>query len=368
MKALVVGGTGPTGPFIVNGLIERGYQVTILHRGTHEIDEIPPEVEHIHVDPHFLETLQPALEGRSFDLCVASYGRLRHVAAAMVGKTPRLIAIGGMAYRGFINPSRNFPRGEVVPVPEDSPLAERVAGGEGPDKMGPLVVEAEKVTLDLHPNATVLRYPYVYGPHQPFSREWNIVRRLRDERPYMLVPDGGRYLFHHGYAENMAHSVLLCVDNPDVSSGQIYNCGDDKQLTLLQIIEIISAALRRDIEIISVPGQVGILTRPLYMMPHCEHNILDTFKIRSELGYKDVISPIEGFARSCQWLMDHPPEHGGTFEQNSGDKFNYQAEDRFVQIYRQCLSQLSEFEWKEVLIQHPYPHPKTPGARDQRGR
>ena len=37
MKALIVGGTGPTGPFIVNGLIERGYEVTIFHRGTHEI-------------------------------------------------------------------------------------------------------------------------------------------------------------------------------------------------------------------------------------------------------------------------------------------------------------------------------------------
>ena len=41
MKALVVGGTGPTGPFIVNGLLERGYEVAIFHRGTHEVAEIP---------------------------------------------------------------------------------------------------------------------------------------------------------------------------------------------------------------------------------------------------------------------------------------------------------------------------------------
>ena len=30
--ALVVGGTGPTGPYIVNGLLKRGYEVTVLHR------------------------------------------------------------------------------------------------------------------------------------------------------------------------------------------------------------------------------------------------------------------------------------------------------------------------------------------------
>ena len=40
MKALIVGGTGPSGPFLANGLIERGYQVTIFHRGTHEIPRL----------------------------------------------------------------------------------------------------------------------------------------------------------------------------------------------------------------------------------------------------------------------------------------------------------------------------------------
>ena len=37
-RALVVGGTGPTGPHIVNGLRARGHATAILHRGTHEID------------------------------------------------------------------------------------------------------------------------------------------------------------------------------------------------------------------------------------------------------------------------------------------------------------------------------------------
>lgn len=49
--ALVVGGTGPSRPFLVQGLQERGYTVTIFHRGTHEIPEIPANVEHIHGDP-----------------------------------------------------------------------------------------------------------------------------------------------------------------------------------------------------------------------------------------------------------------------------------------------------------------------------
>ena len=42
--ALVIGGTGPTGPLIVNGLTRRGYKVTILHTGRHETDLISDEV------------------------------------------------------------------------------------------------------------------------------------------------------------------------------------------------------------------------------------------------------------------------------------------------------------------------------------
>lgn len=50
MRVLVIGGTGPTGPHIVNGLLERGHDVTILHTGGHETDAIPERVPHIHTD------------------------------------------------------------------------------------------------------------------------------------------------------------------------------------------------------------------------------------------------------------------------------------------------------------------------------
>jgi nucleoside-diphosphate-sugar epimerase len=46
MRALVIGGTGPTGHFIVNGLRKRGYAVAMLHSGRHELSEIPDDVEH----------------------------------------------------------------------------------------------------------------------------------------------------------------------------------------------------------------------------------------------------------------------------------------------------------------------------------
>ena len=91
MKALVIGGTGPTGPHIVNGLIERSYETAILHRGSHDSDLIPSNVERIVGDPHFKETLAEALGERRFDVIVATYGRIRYVAEVVAEHTDCLL-------------------------------------------------------------------------------------------------------------------------------------------------------------------------------------------------------------------------------------------------------------------------------------
>ena len=57
MKALVIGGSGPTGPYVVEGLLKKGYEVAVLHRGFHEI-EFSQKTEHIHVDPFAPDALQ----------------------------------------------------------------------------------------------------------------------------------------------------------------------------------------------------------------------------------------------------------------------------------------------------------------------
>ena len=130
-RALVIGGTGPTGHFIVNGLRERGYAVTILHRGTHERDEITDDVEHIHSDPYDAEALRSSLAGRSFELCVASYGRLRRIAEIVKGCCGQFISIGGVpAYRGYHHAELFEPAGLPVPTREDARLIEHESDDE----------------------------------------------------------------------------------------------------------------------------------------------------------------------------------------------------------------------------------------------
>ena len=188
MKALVIGGTGPSGHYIVNGLLRRGYEVAMLHSGKHEVAEIPATVEHIHTDAFSAEAFQAAIDGRTFDLTVAAYGRLRRIAEIMVGRTGRFISIGGVpAYRGYMNPAVLEPLGLPVPTAEDAP----VVPVEAEDAKGWRVAQTEQAVFEQHPQATHFRYPFLYGAYQIAPREWCIVRRILD-RPAFDHPAGGR--------------------------------------------------------------------------------------------------------------------------------------------------------------------------------
>ncbi|HZO83437.1 MAG TPA: NAD-dependent epimerase/dehydratase family protein [Candidatus Binataceae bacterium] len=366
MKALVVGGTGPTGPFLVKALLARKYAVTILHRGTHEVPEIPSQVEHIHADPHFRDTLDTALKGRIFDLVVATYGRLRFVAEALKGKTGRFIGVGGVAcYRGHFHPEALFPVGMKVPTAESGPLVE----SEQEQRFSWLIAETERAVLRAHPNAALLRYPYVYGPYQLVPREWCVIRRILDGRRFILLPDGGLTLMTHGYAENLAHAVMLAVERPQASAGQIYNCGDEQQLTLAQIVEVIARAMGRELEIIAVPDAAGSAARALTLQHTSHHQLMDLHKIRSELGYRDPVSVTEALARTVRWYVEHQPERGGDIERRLHDPFDYVTEDKLAAICRDSLRRMAELAVPPPERHHPYAHPKTPDQpRDHRER
>ena len=122
MNALVIGGTGPSGPYVLNGLIERGFETTILHSGRHEPPELPPDIEHIHTDAYDPEKVEAAVAGRTFDLCIVTYGRLRRNAEIMAGRCGRFMSVGGFpGYRGYMNAPLFDPPGMPVPTREDAP-------------------------------------------------------------------------------------------------------------------------------------------------------------------------------------------------------------------------------------------------------
>jgi nucleoside-diphosphate-sugar epimerase len=332
-RALVIGGTGPTGIWIVNGLLERGWDVTILHRGAHERAEVPAEVEHLHHDPFDAEDLAGALAGRTDDLVVAMYGRLRRVAELTAGRVERFVSVGGVpAIRGWMNPWIGVP----VPADESAPSVD----DPEQDEKGFRVARTEQAVFANHPDAAHVRYPYAYGPYQLVPREWSIVRRVLDGRRRMVVADDGLTLHHHGYTVNLAHAVLLAVDQPEAAAGQVFNAGDDEVLTVRQVIEIVAGALDAEMELVSLPHELAVPARPLLTQPQPTHRVLDTSKLRHRLGYRDPVPAREAVAHTARWLAEHRPEPGGAEETVLTDPFAYAAEDELMDAWTAAVAGL----------------------------
>lgn len=341
--ALLIGGTGPTGPAIAKGLEERGFDLTILHRGTHELPEVAHH-RHLHGDVFSDEGLREALGSESFDVVVASYGRLRCIADVMKGRAGHLLSIGGVpVYRGFFNPLVHQPPGLPVPTREDAELA-----NEADDGKSYRVGRTERLLFDAQPGATHFRYPYVYGPRQLAPREWCVVRRVLDRRPFIILPDGGLSLVPFGYVDNLAHALLLAVDQPEVAMGEIFNCGDDEKLTIRQVVEIIADELGHEWDILSMPADLAIPARPLMMNHMPNHRVVDTAKLRDVLGYRDLVPAREAVLRATRWLVDNRPQEGGYEEFALQDPFDYRAEDVLASWWRDAIADPPELGYREI--------------------
>ena len=354
MKALVIGGTGPTGPYVVEGLLKKGYDVAILHRGFHEVEYSQP-VEHIHIDP-FAPDAMENLGSRKFDLVVSMYGRLRQIAVGMKGRTPRFLGVTGPAYLGSNNPADN-PDGLLMPIPENAP----VINDPNIFKIGYLIVASEQEVMRLHQlgeySATLFRYPMIYGPRQLPPKEWSIIRRILDKRDKLLIPDGGLVMRSRAYAENAAHALLLAIDYPE-SGGQIYNVAEERTLTLREWVETIANEMGHKFEFVDLPWA---LAKPCHMWATSErHVVLDNTKIKKELGYRDVVSAKEGLKRTVHWFLQHPPESGGEIEQQLRDPFRYDIEDKIIQECEKAYTSIQSVSFIIEEKKYGYADPRAP--------
>jgi len=327
----MIGGTGPSGVPIVARLVAHGHDVVILHRGTHERPETPPDLSHIHADPYDEASLGAALAGSSWDVIVAMYGRLRMVAQLTKGLCDHFVSVGGVpAYRGWTDAWQYDPPGLPVPVREDADLVDDPAI----DEKGYRIVRTEAAVFRFHPGATHFRYPYLYGPYQPAPREWSVVRRILNGRRSIIVADEGLTLHHHCFTDNCAAAVVRGIEQPERSSGMIFNVGDEEVLTVRQVVELCARELDADVDIVSMPYDLAVPAWPLLTQPLPTHRVLDLSLLHDRLGHKDVVPARQAVRRTARWLAEHPLEPGGMEEKVLTDPFAYGAEDALIESWR----------------------------------
>ena len=331
MRALVIGGTGPSGPYVVRGLLERGYDVSMLHTGTHELAEIPASVQHIHADPNSRESLEESVGDSRWDVACGMYGRLRYVDDVLAGRCDRFIGITSLT--GLIPPElADFPGSRDVPITEDRPrLRERLPGYE----RGFAIAETERRVFVRHAadefSATILRYTNLYGARVTRQWLWPLVRRVIDGRRMVIVPGDGMSVPSICYAANGAHQVLLAVDRPE-AIGQVINSVDSKTYVLTDIIRLVGLELDHEWEIVPVSHPVAERLAATYARPS---RIVDTAKLKHVLGYADLVAPDLAIRQTVRWLFDHREQlDQAELDRFAPNPYDYELEDRFIASYR----------------------------------
>jgi len=350
----------------VHGLLERGFDTTIFHAGTHEVS-LRGEVRHIHGDPHFPETIAQALGNSEFDVVIAQYGRLQHIAGHLRGRAGQVVAIGGaMSPLAAPTDARWGPLGRPAVVREqDRHLLTNAADG----KLGFRIAQAAAAFLQAGADggfgATYIAYPALYGPRQPGSPEWSIVRRLRDRRPRIIVPDGGMRIESRAFTRNVALAPLLAVDKPTQARGQSYVVTDRELYTVRQRIEFIARHLGADVDLVDMPYRLASPSHAFYRQGPA-HRATCGELIRDELGYTETFDTAAGLAQTADWLIAASPAETGEIESQLADPFDYGFEDALITWWQEATASPPQPGDGPYRYSHVYRHPDRAGEEWRR--
>ena len=328
MRILVVGGTGFIGSFVVRQLSGTGHDVLVFHRGQ-TVADLPPSVDHMLGDRGDLHAF--AGEFRRFapdvvvDMILGTGRQAREVINVVKAIAPRVVVASSIdVYRAY-GRVHGFEPGPPDPIPltEDSPLREKLRPHSA-EEVGDAEyekIEVERVVMgDPDLPGTVLRLPAVYGPGDHLHRLFPNIRRMDDNRRSILTQDDvAGWRLSRGYVENVAAAIALAVTD-ERSTGRIYNVADAEALTQADWVRAVGKAAGWGGDIVVLPKEhmPNHLRSPL---EYDQHWVVDTTRIRDELGYTEAVPREEYLLRTVAWERANPPS------EVNPEAFDYAAED-----------------------------------------
>jgi UDP-glucose 4-epimerase len=299
MRALVTGGAGFIGSNLVDALLARGDEVTVLDdlstgRRENLSDALGAGAELVDADVRDAQALTDLFErvrpevvfhlaaqidvrrsaaDPAFDARVNVEGTINVLEASRVAGVRRVVntSTGGAIYG----------EGQVIPAPEDHPAAP-----EAPYGQSKLAAEGYCGLYErLHGLSTVsLRYGNVYGPRQDPLGEAGVVaifcgKLLAGGRP--TVFGDGLQTRDYVYVEDVVASNLAAAESE--VSGPI-NVGTGVQTTVLELVEALASHSDGEFAPQHAPERAG----------EVRHIALDFSRAREKLGWEPRTGLREG--------------------------------------------------------------------------
>jgi nucleoside-diphosphate-sugar epimerase len=142
---------------------------------------------------------------------------------------------------------------------------------------------------------------------------------MDDGRRAILLDEGhAAWRAPRGYVENVAWAVALAATD-DRARGRIYNVAEIESRSEAEWVRAIAGATGWPGRVVVVPG--GRMPMP-YDTRH--HWVVDSSRIRRELGYNEPVPADEALNRTIEWERANPPAELDL------EQFDYAAEDAIL--------------------------------------
>ena len=322
MRVLIFGGTSFTGPHTVRALVDGGHKVTVFHRGESE-PELPAEVHHVHADLAAFAEHADDLHALRPDVVLDMVALRREDAnrvLSFAGIAKRVVVASSVdVYRAYGRLWRTDPGPfDPLPLTEDSPLREKLSqDGLAYDKTG--IEEELRAQSDLP--VTILRLPAMHGPGDRQHRLFPYLKRMDDGRRAILLDETfANFRWARGYAEDVAHAIVLAVTDPR-AAGRTYNVAYPSAHTESEWVHEIGRAVGWKGEIVTLPAAQLPESLRQDKVDLRQDYVVDSARIRKELGYDEQVPFDEALRRTIAWERANPPT------ELDPSAYDYAAED-----------------------------------------
>jgi len=309
MRVLVLGGTGLSGPFIVRRLAAMGHEIIVFHRGEHRAP-LPSGVRRILGDlgdpPGELRRLAPDVVVHMWALTETDARQFLELFRGAAGRAVVISSCDVYRAYGRLQRLESGPP-DAVPLADDAPLRESRYPYRNKQGLGIDTAAYDKILVEQTLMAqrelpiTILRYPAVWGPGDPQHRFRAWLRRMRTDTEIPIQEDFAAWRWTHGYVQDVAVAPILAVLT-DSAANRIYNVGEAPTPTMGErIAEMLHAAGWRGRLIAAPAAELPESERMPYDFAH--HLVIDTSRIRAELGYAEIAPREQALAATIEWEL-----------------------------------------------------------------
>ncbi|WP_286862456.1 MULTISPECIES: NAD-dependent epimerase/dehydratase family protein [Sphingobacterium] len=339
MKAIIIGASGQIGYAFYQLLNKGGWEVVLLSRGEipYTIDEDMTTV--IHFDKKDKALFRKMMSaGADLVIDLIAFGRedAKQLLTHQKDYSSLIVLSSSSVYRD--KDGRTLDEAAMNGFPDfDKPISEAnptVEAGEQTYSTRKVALEQELLS-ELTIPLTILRPCAIYGAHSHHPREWWLVKRMLDQRPFIPLAYNGQSIFHTTSAELIAKVGLAARH---LAQQQIINVGDSRPLSVFELADVIAEYLEYKGVLLPMDMQAGALDHvglTPWSIPR--YFILDTKRSEEILAFQSLM--ISDYSSSIgQYLfyllsMYEDKKWEYLFPQLAAypyEQFDYEVEDAYI--------------------------------------